>query len=116
MAAGLSQFTTPCAGIPTLCNQSMLHVDPESWTIALSPDRAALVVFIRGQDHSLSSLLSAPVRVSVSTPQEHLSMHEQNERTWIDAMTFAGKPYPLLIGTAHGLSDNVSAGCLQLAH
>ena len=73
----------------------MLHVDPETWTIALSPDRAALVVFFRDQDRSLSSLLSAPVRVGLRVPQEQLLMHEHNEHTRIDAITFGGELHPI---------------------
>lgn len=74
----------------------MLHVDPQTWAIALSPDRAVLLVFLRGQDRSLSGLLSGPMRVDVSLPQERLLMHKHLEHTRIDAMTFTGEHHPIL--------------------
>ena len=84
----------PCAGVPALCDGLILHVDPQTWTIALSPDRAALVVFLRGKD---CSLLSGPVRVDVSLPQERSLTHKHPEHTRIDAMGFAGERHPIPI-------------------
>ena len=73
----------------------MLHVDPQTWTIALSPDRLALVVFLPGEDRSLNRLLSAPVRVDY--PENHLPMIGHECYTSIDAMTCAGEPHPVPI-------------------
>ena len=66
-------------------------MDSQTWTIALSPDRKTLVVFSRGRDSSFGSLLSEPVRVDVSIPEERSMEHEYIEHSGITAMTSVGK-------------------------
>ena len=80
-----------CAGVPALQAQPILHVDSQTWTIALSPDRKTLVVISRGRDSSVGSLLSEPVRVDVSIPEERPMQCEYIEHLRIAAMTSVGK-------------------------
>ncbi len=84
----------PCAGIPALSQHLLLHVDPQTWTTALSPDGLALVVFLRGKDRSLSSLLSEPVRPDMSLANRQLVAHRHHAHTRVNAITFAGELHP----------------------